>query len=199
MNSIGWLTFFVSTFVALGGLTVNGALIAAISTIEKRFNFSSTQSGLILTGYDLGYCVLCIPLEYLIRRANFGRTLGFACMAITLACLMYSIPHFATDDVEFEDHSAENSSSLLYQRELVNGFNVENEQDESRWLPMFVISGIITGVAVIPMWTVAYSRLEDQTTPEKGGLNMAIMNERLLEIIMCRQINMRNKANLSIK
>merc|ERR1712130_633950 len=90
---------------------------------------------------------------------------------------MYSIPHFATDDVDFEEQGAENSSSSLCQRDLAaNRFEVKNEQDESRWLPMFVISGIITGIAVIPMWTVAYSRLEDQTTPEKGGLNMAIMN-----------------------
>lgn len=177
LNSIGWLTFFVSAFAALGTLTVNGALMAAISTIEKRFNLSSTESAFILTGYDLGYCVLCIPLEYLIRRANFGRTLGVTCMAITLACLMYSIPHFATDDVVLEDKGAENSSNPLCQREYAaNGFKEKNEQDESRWLPMFIISGIITGAAMIPMWTVVYSRLEDQTTPEKGALNIAIMN-----------------------
>lgn len=96
LNSVGWLTFFACLFTAISGLCVNGALLAAISTIEKRFNFSSTESGLILTSYDIGYLVMCIPLEIITRKFNIGRTLGTASLFISVSALMFVIPHFGT-------------------------------------------------------------------------------------------------------
>jgi len=42
---------------------------------------------------------------------------------------------------------------------------------------MFVAGGIVIGMAMVVNWTIAYSELEDQATPEQGGLNMALIND----------------------
>lgn len=54
----------------------------------------------------------------------------------------------------------------------------DTDIDSSGWLALFVMAGITMGIAISPMWTVAYSQIEDQSTPEKGGLNCALMNGR---------------------
>ena len=37
------------------------------------------------------------------------------------------------------------------------------ESDESGWLPMFGTAGIIMGIAMVPIWTIAFSAVEDQS------------------------------------
>ena len=100
----------MSIFIAIYGLVVNGALLASISTIEKRFSFSTTQSGLILASYDIGFLISVIPLERFLRNANIGRFSGAVAFAITLACFMFSVPHFGTPDVvEISANSSQES------------------------------------------------------------------------------------------
>ena len=76
LNTVGWLTFFMFTFCTIYGFNINGALLATITTMEKRFEFSSTISGIILSSYDIGFLVACIPLETLARRSSRGGVLG---------------------------------------------------------------------------------------------------------------------------
>ena len=73
-----------------------GALLGAISTMEKRFELSSTVSGVMLASYDIGFLITTIPLEALTRNMNRGRVLGFMSLLIGLASFLYSVPHFAT-------------------------------------------------------------------------------------------------------
>ena len=39
LNTVGWLTFFMATFCTIYGFNINGALLATITTMEKRFEF----------------------------------------------------------------------------------------------------------------------------------------------------------------
>ena len=96
LNKIGCLTFFMTAFCCIYGFAINGALLTAISTMEKRFELSSTVSGVMLASYDIGFLITTIPLEALTRDMNRGRVLGFMSLLIGLASFLYSVPHFAT-------------------------------------------------------------------------------------------------------
>ena len=50
------------------------------------------------------------------------------------------------------------------------------DSDESGWLPMFIAAGVIMGIAMVPIWTIAYSEVEDQSTPDQGAINCATFN-----------------------
>ena len=45
-------------------MLVNGFVNVAISTLERRFNMKSSQSGLIAGIYDIGSLVATIPITY---------------------------------------------------------------------------------------------------------------------------------------
>lgn len=47
------------------GLVVNGLINVVITTIERRFGLSSSQTGLIAGGYDIASFFLLIPISYL--------------------------------------------------------------------------------------------------------------------------------------
>ena len=66
----------MTAFCCIYGFAINGALLTAISTMEKRFELSSTISGVMLASYDIGFLITTIPLEAITRDMNRGRVLG---------------------------------------------------------------------------------------------------------------------------
>ena len=45
-------------------MLVNGFVNVAISTLERRFDLKSTQSGFIASSYDMGSLLAVIPISY---------------------------------------------------------------------------------------------------------------------------------------
>ena len=83
----------MNTSRAFGG---NGALWSGISTIEKRFGFSSKQSGLIIATKDIGFLIFALPLGWLAKKISLGASLGPAGLAVAVGAALYFLPHFGT-------------------------------------------------------------------------------------------------------
>ena len=58
---------------------MNGFVIASVTMLEKRFNLSSTQIGVIVGMYDIAIIVVAIPVTYLGAKAHKGD--GWVCFA----------------------------------------------------------------------------------------------------------------------
>lgn len=59
-----WVLFWLCWAGALQGFIVNGFVNVVITTIEKRYQMRSTESGLIAGGYDVASFLLLIPISY---------------------------------------------------------------------------------------------------------------------------------------
>jgi hypothetical protein len=46
------------------GMVVNGFVNAVISTLERRFDLTSTMTGVIAGSYDIGSMLTVIPITY---------------------------------------------------------------------------------------------------------------------------------------
>uniref|UniRef100_H2Y4M9 Solute carrier organic anion transporter family member n=1 Tax=Ciona savignyi TaxID=51511 RepID=H2Y4M9_CIOSA len=85
-------------FVVLGalvqGFLVNGHVNAIISTIEKRFDLSSTESGLIASCYDIGACVAILSVTYIGAHGHKPLWVGWGVFLIGVSGILFSLPHF---------------------------------------------------------------------------------------------------------
>ncbi|KAL3200623.1 hypothetical protein MRX96_012905 [Rhipicephalus microplus] len=59
-----WVLFFLCWAGFLQGLIVNGFVNVVITTIERRFQLRSSESGLVASGYDIASFVLLAPISY---------------------------------------------------------------------------------------------------------------------------------------
>ncbi|GIY86086.1 solute carrier organic anion transporter family member 4A1 [Caerostris extrusa] len=64
-RSARWVLFWLCWAGFLQGLIVNGFINVVITTIEKRYQLRSTESGLIAGGYDIASFLCLIPVSYL--------------------------------------------------------------------------------------------------------------------------------------
>lgn len=82
-NKYSSSTFFkrkTEKSIILSGMVVNGFINVVITTIERRFGFRSSQTGLIAGGYDIASFLLLVPVSYLGGRSKSSKP-RFVCLA----------------------------------------------------------------------------------------------------------------------
>ena len=69
-----------------------------ISSIEKRFGWDSTQSGVIAGSYDFGSLLAVIPVTYFggQKLASKPKYIGAGMFAISVGACIIASPHFIT-------------------------------------------------------------------------------------------------------
>lgn len=84
------------TFVACTGFVVNGCVNVVITTIERRFGLSSSQTGLVASGYDIASFLALVPVTYFGGRAGVSkpRWVGGGVVVLGLGSLLFALPHF---------------------------------------------------------------------------------------------------------
>lgn len=98
-----WFVVVITLCGACQGMAINGFVNTVISTLERRFEISSTESGLIASCYDIMFVLLVIPISYFGGRGHKPRYLGIGILVLGLGSFVFSLPHFITGDYVVED------------------------------------------------------------------------------------------------
>jgi hypothetical protein len=86
-----WMLLWLCWFCAVQGMLVNGLVPSAISTIERRFQLSTSTLGRIMQFYDFGYVLLCIPVSYFGGRHSKPLVLGLGLLLMATGSLIFNI------------------------------------------------------------------------------------------------------------
>ncbi|XP_064597128.1 solute carrier organic anion transporter family member 2A1-like [Liolophura sinensis] len=99
-------------FNALSNLFTYGIrifLVSQLTTIEKRFGFSSSQSGFILSSSQISFVVCILLFSYYSRYSHIPRILSVTNMIAGATGIVFFTAHF----LPFQDDSTGASGSLL--------------------------------------------------------------------------------------
>ena len=76
---------------------MNNAFVSvSITSVEKRFDIDSTDSGLIVSCYDIASVICLIPVGYWGGHGSKPRWVGFGTLVMGVGVMLYSLPHFTT-------------------------------------------------------------------------------------------------------
>ena len=84
-------------------MIVNGFINVIISSLEKRFDLKSTDSGLIASSYDVAVIVCLVPVTYFGGLGSKPRWLGLGMVLVGLGAYVFTLPHFSTEQYRFSD------------------------------------------------------------------------------------------------
>ncbi|XP_055870857.1 solute carrier organic anion transporter family member 4A1-like isoform X4 [Biomphalaria glabrata] len=93
-RSPAWFLVVLTLCGACQGMAVNGFVNTVISTIEKRYEISSTESGLIASCYDIVFVLLVIPVSYFGGHGHKPRYLGISILILGIGSFVFALPHF---------------------------------------------------------------------------------------------------------
>ncbi|XP_029634534.1 solute carrier organic anion transporter family member 2A1-like [Octopus sinensis] len=154
--------------------SVSSYLGSQITTIEKQFNLASSDSGLLMSGNDIGFLVASLFLTYLLKDTHRPKLLGISGVLSGLACMICSLPHFVTPKPNAETSS--NISVIIVEKELsycersmnANETCVQNEVDETTYskniaFGIILMSTFVIGVCKSPRTALTTAYIDDNT------------------------------------
>ena len=120
LASARWFLLFVCLSSFFQSMVVNGLLGVTISTIERRFGLSSSQSAWIAVSYEIAGVPALLVIGYLGPTLRRPVWIGAGLIVLGIGFGVYSIPHFAAPPYSYAEsgdssnlcvETASNSSS----------------------------------------------------------------------------------------
>jgi len=84
-------------------MVVNGFVSVVISTIERRFELSSKQSGFVASGYDIASVLCLVPVSYIGGRGHKPRWIAAGVLLLSLGSFLFALPHFVADFYRYDE------------------------------------------------------------------------------------------------
>uniref|UniRef100_A0A8R1TPU4 Solute carrier organic anion transporter family member n=1 Tax=Onchocerca volvulus TaxID=6282 RepID=A0A8R1TPU4_ONCVO len=196
-----WMLLWLCWFCTVQGLLVNGLVPSAITSIERRFQFSSSTIGRIMQFYDFGYVLLCIPVSYFGGRHSKPMVLAVGLLLMALGSFIFSMPHnfsdsytstynahepsFSKCDLSHPVFGARTNYSILNNslHSLISGASVEalqscpspeNQPGTFRHVFLFCFAHFLHGIGATPLFTLGVSYIDENVGPALSSLYLGI-------------------------
>ncbi|KAF2357631.1 Organic anion transporter polypeptide OATP [Trinorchestia longiramus] len=185
-----WLLFWMCCAIFTLSMMINGFMNVNVTTIEKRYQLKSRNSGLIISSWDIGSVSLVAPLSYMGSRPGTSkpRLLGTCMLVVGLGCYVAMLPHFLvapyeaprTNDSVSEDsnlchlNSPSQSKDFKSLEEAADAPHSDTSE-VSNFLYMFIFASYITGLFSSPLYPVGSSFIDESVAPDQSALYLGIL------------------------
>ena len=176
LNKIEWLLFFMFIARFQQAMTSFGFVGVSISGIEKRFGLTSTQTGILVSTWEVVGTPFVLFVSYIGTVGHRMRLLAFGVFMGSLGCFVYATPHFLSGVYHMNQHSKGAKTELLCPNTL-NSTDMEREFCESQkesplsdYFYFFLVGQILLGIGASPLYTVGVTVIDDCCSKKKSSL-----------------------------
>ncbi|XP_045430962.1 solute carrier organic anion transporter family member 4A1 isoform X2 [Pipistrellus kuhlii] len=160
---------FLCAAAFLQGMTVNGFLSTVITSIERRYDLHSYQSGLIASAYDLAACLCLTFVSYFGGHGHKPRWLGWGVLLMGAGSLVFALPHFATGPYQVEV-----DEGLGLCRANRSGACGPRASSLSRYRLVFMLGQFLHGAGATPLYTLGVTYLDENVKSSSSPVYIAI-------------------------
>ncbi|XP_070533588.1 solute carrier organic anion transporter family member 4C1-like [Ptychodera flava] len=168
-----WLCACLSAFTTVQGMVVNGFVYVSITSLEKRFELSSTLSGLIASSYDIAAAILVLFVSYFGAVGNKPRYLATGCVVMGIGSLIFALPHFTTGLYEYE-RSTFSETCTLDLNSTVQDCR-ESKSGLSNYVYVFILGQLLHGMGATPLYTLGTSFQDESVSRKSSGFYIGII------------------------
>ncbi|XP_058859972.1 solute carrier organic anion transporter family member 4A1-like isoform X1 [Acipenser ruthenus] len=155
-NTPKWVLFFLCVASFLQGMIINGFINTVITSIERRFDLRSYQSGLIASSYDIACCICLSFVSYFGGTGHKPKWLGWGVVVIAIGSLVFALPHFTTESYK---------ATMSEQTGLCSANQTapckESTSSLSNYMYVFMLGQFLHGIGATPLYTLGVTYLDE--------------------------------------
>ncbi|NXF90274.1 SO4C1 protein, partial [Eubucco bourcierii] len=171
-NPEGYLAAY-SLLAVFQGIVVNGLINISISTIEKRYELNSSNTGLISASYDIAFCLLSLFVSFFGERGHKPRWLAFSAFMLGVGSLVFSLPHFISGKYQYGT-KLEDTCHIPGTSSANFTCSASTKSSLSNYMYVFILGQLLLGVGGTPLYTLGTAFIDDSVPKHKSSLYIGI-------------------------
>uniref|UniRef100_G1RFQ6 Solute carrier organic anion transporter family member n=1 Tax=Nomascus leucogenys TaxID=61853 RepID=G1RFQ6_NOMLE len=169
LNTPKGVLFFLCAAAFLQGMTVNGFINTVITSLERRYDLHSYQSGLIASSYDIAACLCLTFVSYFGGSGHKPRWLGWGVLLMGTGSLVFALPHFTAGRYEVEVDAGVGTCPAN-----PSAACGDSTSGLSRYQLVFMLGQFLHGVGATPLYTLGVTYLDENVKSSYSPVYIAI-------------------------
>jgi len=141
-----------------------------LSSLETRYEFSSTQLGMMTSTFDLTVLVTVVFISYFGGTSHKPNWLGAGVFIQGIGALLFASPQFIAGTYDV----GKNANLSFEACSDENDFSPDCSKESSSIYFIFVLANILIGIGAAPLFTIGVSYIDDIVHPKRAPIWLGI-------------------------
>ncbi|RDD38714.1 Solute carrier organic anion transporter family member 4A1 [Trichoplax sp. H2] len=156
-------------------MLMTGFAVGTITSVEKRFGLSSTETGSMPSAAEISGAVIGVIASYCGDRGHKGRYLSIGALVMAVGAFTYSIPHFATGKYVVASFSSNYTDLCLVNSSLSSStcdasLQIFGSSNLRNFFFLFLIAELLMGAGNNLIWSIGITYLDENVPPVSSPL-----------------------------
>ncbi|XP_033734178.1 solute carrier organic anion transporter family member 4A1-like isoform X2 [Pecten maximus] len=174
-NKIQFYVLWLCLIGFVEGAAVNGVVNIVLTTLEKRYNLSSSQSALIVSSTDIGAIIFVLFVSYFGSKGHRPRWLGGGTMVMMLGSLVFLVPHIFSDTYDVSTIDAGGNGTNICDPNNPDPCAEQTSGETSVFLYVFMLAQFVHGVGFTPFFTLGTAYVDDNAKTESTAIYLGLI------------------------